>query len=119
MLTLNLFVWTALMLGQGTSGQACLIPSCTAKKAAGKRIGTWSPRHVVPKHAIFKKFNDVDWGGYRVFLNKQGKLEVLSLIWGVNDGPYSICSADKSRTLKLSDGRAVIDERVQLGILVW
>jgi hypothetical protein len=29
----------------------------------------------------------------------------------VNDGPYSICSADKPRALKLSDGRDGIDAR--------
>jgi hypothetical protein len=85
------------------------IPVCSAEKAQGKRIGRL--RYIVPKHAIVKKFRDVDYGGYRVFLNKQGKWEVLSLLWEVNGSPYSLCSAERHRLMRLPDGTEGTDTR--------
>ena len=105
-LTVSLLVSTA--LGQAQE-QAWTIPSCTTQ-ASGKRVATWSLHYVLPKHAMVKKFHDVDWGGFRIFFNDHGKSEVLSLIWGVNDGPNRLCS-DKPRVLKLPDGRVGIDAR--------
>ena len=88
MLTLNLFVWTALMLGQGTSGQACIISSCTAKKAAGKRIGTWSPRSDVEPPYGWKpilSYNVVN--NYREFLTNEKQLAELRKRFEAYTGP--------------------------------
>jgi hypothetical protein len=60
--------------------------------------------YLVPKPSIVRKFNDVDSGGYRVLLNKHGKWEVLFLVWEVNGTPYSLCSAEQHRILRLPDG---------------
>jgi hypothetical protein len=109
-LTLSFLISTTLVLAQDISG-AWTIPSCVTEKTPGRRVSTGLLRYIVPKHAIVKKFNDVDWGGYRVFVNKQGKWEVLSLVWEVNGSPYSLCSAEKPRALKLPNGRDGIDAR--------
>jgi hypothetical protein len=97
--------------------QPWTIPDCAKDKLPGKQVRTLALNYVVPKHAIVKKFRDVDYGGYRVLQNQNGKWDVLTLVWAVNGSPFPSQAEIKDslkyahRILKLPDGRQGIDAR--------
>ena len=109
------------VVGAPTGGAEVAEPwtilTCARSKSAGKAVGTGALSYLVPKGAILKKFKDVDYGGYRVLRNQDGKLEVLRLVWEVNGSPFpSQGTINDSvryehRILKLPNGTDGIDAR--------
>ena len=94
-------------------GETWEVPTCTKSKVAGKRVRVWDLTYVIPRHALLRKFHDVDYGGYRVFAQQSGKPEVLTLFGGVNAYPETIENSMKydRRQLTLPDGRKGVDAR--------
>jgi hypothetical protein len=89
------------------------VPTCRNAKTDGKRVRVVNLTYVIPRHAVLRKFHDVDYGGYRVFVPHSGKPEVLTLFWGVNASPETIEDSGNSgrRVLTLPDGRKGLDAR--------
>jgi hypothetical protein len=94
-------------------GETWEVPTCAKSKVAGKRVRVWDLTYVVPRHALLRKFHDVDYGGYRIFVQRSGKPEVLTLFWRVNVYPETIENSRKyvRRSLTLPDGRKGVDAR--------
>jgi hypothetical protein len=108
-LILVLLAFAAFTWAEDSKGER-LIPNCAATNVEGKRVRTGRLSYVVPKHAIVKQIKDIDYREYRVLRSEQGKWEGLTIFLG-DGSPYSICSAARHQTLRLSDGRKGVDAR--------
>jgi len=89
------------------------VPACTNAKIDGKRVRVVNLTYIMPRHTLLRKFHDVDNGGYRIFAQRSGKPEILTLFWGVNAYPETIENSSKydRRLLTLPDGRKGVDAR--------